>query len=127
MLIEILRFEAETAALAVATTVHLAMLLLRMHRNPDGRRHDTLLLPSLVFAATPWLFPTVGGIAAGIAAHLVWFIACERLVPRPSVPAVVPAAVSTAPRPVPAPTTPSSSASPPCRRSRSARSETGRP
>lgn len=102
MLIELLSIEAETAALAVATTVHLAMLLLRMHRNPDGRRHDTLLLPSLVFAATPWLFSSFGGIAAGLAAHLVWFIACERLVPRPAVPATVPAAVPTAPRQAPA-------------------------
>ena len=100
MLIEILGIETTTAFLAIATTVHLALLLLRMHRNPAGRRHDALLLPSLVFAVTPWLFPTVGGVAAGIATHLMWFIACERLVPRPPAPAAVVPAV---PRPVPAP------------------------
>lgn len=95
MLIEMLSVETATAVLAVATTVHFAMLLLRMHRNPAGRRHDALLLPSLVFATTPWLFPSVGGVAAGIAVHLVWFAACERLVPRPPVP--VPAPVTAAP------------------------------
>ena len=94
---ELLRVETSAAAMAVATTVHLSLLLLRMHRSPAGRRYDALLLPSAVLAITPWLFPIVGGVAAGIAAHLAWFVACERLVPRPPVP--VPAPVPAQPRP----------------------------
>ena len=97
-MIQILNIETSTPFLAVATTVHLAMLLLRMHRNPAGRRYDALLLPAAVFAITPWLFPTAGGVAARIAAHLAWFVACDRLVPRPPAP-VHQAAASPPPRP----------------------------
>ena len=101
MMMEILSIETSTSFLAVVTTFHVALLLLRLYRNPAGRRHGPLLVPSAVLAVTPWLFPIVGGIAAGIAAHLVWFVACERLVPRPPVPA--PAPVETRPIPVPRP------------------------
>lgn len=69
------------SVLAVATTVHLAALLLRMHRNPPGRRYDALLLPAIVLAATPWMFASIAGIGVGLAAHLAWFTVCERMVP----------------------------------------------
>lgn len=32
------------SVLVAATTAHLALLLLRRHRNPPGARHDVLLL-----------------------------------------------------------------------------------
>lgn len=65
----------------MATTLHVAVLLLRAHRNQQGRRYDLLLLPSAAFVATPWLFPTAVGLVGWLAAHLVWFMACDRLVP----------------------------------------------
>ena len=99
MMMEILSIETSTSFLAVVTTFHVALLLLRLYRNPAGRRHGPLLVPSAVLAVTPWLFPIVGGIAAGIAAHLAWFVACERLVPRPPAPAPAPVE----PRPIPLP------------------------
>ncbi len=73
-----------TSVLAVATTLHIAVLLLRAHRNPSGRRYDLLLLPSVVFAATPWLFPSALGLIVGLIIHCAWFVACDRLVPMPA-------------------------------------------
>ncbi len=70
-----------TPILALATTVHAAILLLRAHRNPADLRYAALLLPSVVLTASPWWLPTPAGILAGIALHLVWFTACERWLP----------------------------------------------
>jgi ferredoxin-NADP reductase len=36
---------------------------------------------SLLFAATPWLFPSGVGLAVGLLAHIVWFTACEWVAP----------------------------------------------
>ncbi len=74
-----LHMAVSSSAVAVATTVHLAVLLLRAHRNPPGRRFDILLAPSLMLAATPWLMPTTFGLAVGLALQLGWFCVCERL------------------------------------------------
>lgn len=97
-MIEMLAATAGTSVLAVASTVHLALLLLRHHRNPSGVRHDLLLVPSLVLCATPWMFSSVLGLAVGFAVHLGWFVACELLT-------VGHAAVPTAPASTPAPST----------------------
>lgn len=72
--------------LAFATTVHAAMLVLRLHR---GRMPRVLLLalPSLALSAAPWAMPTTGGVLASLAVHLVWFVACEWLAPPPAAPA----------------------------------------
>ena len=67
-----------SSVLAFVTTIHAAMVVLRLHR---GRLPGVLLLalPSLAFAATPWILATTTGLAIGLAAHLAWFVACERL------------------------------------------------
>jgi len=77
--------------LAFATTVHAAMLVLRLHRGAPPRVL-LLALPSLALAATPWALPTPGGVLAGLAAHLAWFMACEWLAPPPREAAPPPAA-----------------------------------
>ena len=66
--------------LAFVTTVHAAMLMLRLHRG-TAPRVLLLAIPSLALTTTPWLLPTVPGIAAGLAVHLAWFAACEWLAP----------------------------------------------
>lgn len=71
-----------TPVLALATTVHAAVLLLRTHRNPVDLRHAVLLLPSVVLTASPWWLPSPAGIVTGIALHLIWFSVCERWLPQ---------------------------------------------
>ncbi len=98
---ELLATPAGPAALALASTVHLALLLLRSHRNPDGTRHQVLLVPNLVMCATPWMFPSGLGIGIGFAIHIAWFVACETLVVgREALPSAT-AATPPAPRPAP--------------------------
>ena len=89
MFIEILTQQLPASSLAVATTIHLAMFLLRLHRSADGTRNSALLLPSVVFSATPWFLPGWGGLAFGFVLHWLWFVACENLIRVP-----VPAASS---------------------------------
>jgi len=77
-----------TSALAVVTTVHLAIMVLRKHRTQAGI-FPWAVLPSLVLCASPWLFPTVAGLSAGVAVHVIWFAVCERFLPTsPSAPEV---------------------------------------
>lgn len=82
---------APTSALAFATTVHLGLVVLRKHRLPAGV-FPWALLPSLVFCATPWLFTSIPELGAGMALHVVWFMACEKLL----LPAELPARDSNA-------------------------------
>ncbi|HET8775573.1 MAG TPA: 2Fe-2S iron-sulfur cluster-binding protein [Thermoanaerobaculia bacterium] len=72
---------AETSVLAFVTTLHCAVLLLRHYQSSQAAR--LAVLPSLFFAATPWFLSTFSWLAIGIAAHLAWFVACERLLPQP--------------------------------------------
>lgn len=81
---EILTTTVSASVLAVATTIHLAAVLLRAHNNPVGRKYDLLLLPGVIMAGTPWLLPTVAGLAAGGILHAAWLFACARLVPEPA-------------------------------------------
>jgi len=87
---------APVSALAFVTTIHLAMASLRHHRRPAGARVNALALVSVLLAATPWLFPTPLGLGLGLLAHLVWFIACEKLAPPAA--GVRPSAASAGPR-----------------------------
>ena len=82
MITDVLTTPVNTPVLALVTTVHAAILLLRSHRNPTDLRHAALLLPSIVLTASPWWFPTPAGILSGIALHLIWFAACERWLPQ---------------------------------------------
>jgi ferredoxin-NADP reductase len=70
-----------SSVLGFVTTIHLALASLRNHRSVTRAPLSSLAAVSLLFAATPWLFPSPIGIAFGLLAHLAWFIACERLVP----------------------------------------------
>ncbi len=88
---------ASVPVLAMITTFHLSFLLLLHHRSGSSSRLSGLLLPSVAFAAAPWVLPTTVWLAVGLAAHLAWFVACDKLVPKPAPPARSP---ETAPRPV---------------------------
>jgi len=72
-----------SSALAFVTSIHLGFVVLRKHRLPPGVI-PWALLPSLFFCAAPWLFPPMGAVAAGLAIHLAWFVACEKLIPVPA-------------------------------------------
>jgi ferredoxin-NADP reductase len=74
-----------TSVLALATTVHVALLLLRQHRSFPARAFAPLLLPSLAFSAQPWVLPSADWVLTTIAVHLVWFLACEALLRAPAV------------------------------------------
>ncbi len=98
---------ASSPVLAVVSTVHLSLLLLRQHRSVHSFASTTLLLPSLVLAGQPWVLSSAVWLVAGLALHLTWFAACEKLLPRP-VPARAPAPTGPGPaaatHPVGAPT-----------------------
>ena len=70
-----------SSALAFLSTLHVSLALLRRERSKARGGPGSLLLPSFAFAAAPWLLPTPGGLALGFAAHLLWFLACERFSP----------------------------------------------
>ena len=70
-----------TSALAFVSTLHIALALLRKERLPPRRSARALLIPSFALAASPWLLPTPAGLVLGIAAHLAWFVACEKWIP----------------------------------------------
>jgi ferredoxin-NADP reductase len=72
---------APSSVLGFVTTIHLGLASLRNHRQ--AAPVSSLAVVSLLFAATPWIFPSAIGIGFGLAAHLSWFIVCEVLVPRP--------------------------------------------
>ena len=86
-----------SSVLALGTTVHLALTALRHHRRPGPGAFSALTLISLSLAATPWLFQTAVGLAAGLAMHAAWFWACERFAPPKTATEAKPA--SPAPRP----------------------------
>jgi ferredoxin-NADP reductase len=69
-----------TSVLGFVTTVHAAMVALRKERTATSAL-PLVLLVSFALTATPWLFQTPVGIAAGLGLHLVWFVSCEKLLP----------------------------------------------
>lgn len=77
-----LTIPASSAILAVASTVHFALAMLRRHRSWPNR-FSPYALPGFVLALLPWVFPTPDGLAALLIAHLLWFGACERAFPPP--------------------------------------------
>ena len=70
----------DSALPASLTTLHLAMAIVRRHRA-GGRLFNPFVLPSFVFAATPWLLTTPLALAVSTAAHVVWFAVCEFMAP----------------------------------------------
>ncbi|HEY3380890.1 MAG TPA: iron-sulfur cluster-binding domain-containing protein [Vicinamibacterales bacterium] len=69
-----------SSVLAFVTTIHAGLLVLRLHRTPAPAVW-LIALPSLALAAAPWTLSTPAGLAAGLATHLLWFVACEKLIP----------------------------------------------
>jgi ferredoxin-NADP reductase len=102
-----LQAAAPASVLAFATTVHVAFLVLRQHRSVHSLGSATVLLPSVALAATPWFWPAQIWLLVGLAVHLAWFGACERLLPAPArrdqravrAPAVTAPAAALAPAP----------------------------
>ena len=72
-----------TSILAFITTVHAAMVVLRIQRSAPG--FPWAVLPSVGFTVATWLFPSPVGLAAALGTHLLWFVACEKLMPMPQV------------------------------------------
>ena len=93
--------------LAFATTVHLALVVLRSHRTGGGAPRHFVSAISFLFAASPWLMPSLLGLTTGFLAHVGWFVACEWLLTGPvAALAPAPASRSTAVSPAPAPARP---------------------
>lgn len=103
-----------SSVLAFVTTFHLAMGVLRTHRTPGTGFFGFVTGISLLLAGSPWLMPSPIGLAVGLATHLAWFVACERLLPvSVSAPVRTPAPPAPAtPRPVIAAPAPRSAAAP---------------
>jgi hypothetical protein len=100
---------APASVLALVTTIHVAMLVLRKYRSAPASAIHLSILPSIAFAASPWLFPALPQIAVGLAAHTAWFVACEKLLPVPVAAVAAPSAArsparsaASAPKPAPA-------------------------
>ena len=73
---------ASSATVAVVSTIHIALALLRRHRSWP-RSFSVLALPGFAFGAFPWLFPQPAALGLFLFGHLVWFVACERAYPPP--------------------------------------------
>lgn len=75
---------AAPSILAFATTLHLALVVLRTHRTSRGASLYFVTAISILFAMSPWMMPAPAGLVAGFAAHIAWFIACEKLLITPA-------------------------------------------
>lgn len=75
--------------LSAATTLHLALAALVNHRHSGGRFVSALALVSALLGGAPWMFPSLGGVAAGIVVHGFWLITLRFVAspPRDTVPA----------------------------------------
>ena len=74
---------AAPSILAFATTLHLALAVLRIHRTSRGGVFYFVIAISLLFTASPWLLDAPVGLVIGFATHLAWFVACEKLMIAP--------------------------------------------
>jgi ferredoxin-NADP reductase len=63
-----------------------ALLMLRRYRGVATLGQAGVLLPSLALTVMPWLFPDLRWIALGLGVHLLWFVACEKLLPKQPAP-----------------------------------------
>ncbi len=84
--LSILGAHIPTEALALVATVHLALGILRRHRSAPGKGLSLLPAPGVVLAVLPWPHPTLLLTAAGLLVRAAFWIACEKLLPRPSAP-----------------------------------------
>jgi len=80
-----LTLTAPASVLAFVTTIHIALLALRQARGASPRwLLPPMLLASVAWSATPWVFSSFAAVALGLAGHVAWFVACEQLARRPS-------------------------------------------
>jgi ferredoxin-NADP reductase len=73
---------APASALAFVTTLHVALTILRKHRTYSKGRPGLALLPSVLFCASPWFLSEPAWLAGAFAAHLAWFLVCEKALER---------------------------------------------
>jgi ferredoxin-NADP reductase len=73
----------DSAIPASLTAAHLAIAALRHHRARTSWVNP-FVLPSFLFAATPWIWPSALGLAVSLCAHAAWIVLCEVLAPPPA-------------------------------------------
>lgn len=66
-----------SSVLAIVTTVHLLLLVVRRHRSQPVGGQTIILLPAAAFSVLVWVAVTPAWIVVGLAAHLAWFGWCE--------------------------------------------------
>jgi ferredoxin-NADP reductase len=101
---------APSSVLAVVTTLHLALGLVRRHRTPLAARGAIFMAVSFLFAGSAWIFPSYRDLALSAAGHIAWFLATGFLGGRPR--PALPASRTPAARVASAPTAPSRPAPP---------------
>lgn len=72
-----------SSALAIATTVHLSMFVVRRHRSRPSGAGIIILLPAIALGGFVWIYPQTAWVAAGLGLHLAWFFYCENQFPAP--------------------------------------------
>jgi ferredoxin-NADP reductase len=92
---------AGASLLAFVTTIHCALTVLRKHRSHPKGKATLILVPSLAFAVSPWFLSAYLWLGVVLATHVLWFVACEKLVPpiAPARAAAAPSAPSREARP----------------------------
>jgi ferredoxin-NADP reductase len=70
-----------SSVLAFATTIHLGLAVLRNHRSAAAGPVGPLAIVSFLLSGLPWIFPSVPGLAAGLALHAIWYLGCEQFWP----------------------------------------------
>lgn len=72
---------AGTSLLAFVTTLHCALTVLRKYRSHPKGKAGLILVPSLAFAVSPWFLSSYLWLGVIFATHVLWFVACEKLLP----------------------------------------------
>ena len=70
----------DSAIPASLTAIHLAIAAFRHHRARSSFV-NAFVLPSFLFAATPWIWPSALALGLSLCAHLAWVVLCEILAP----------------------------------------------
>jgi ferredoxin-NADP reductase len=66
---------APSSVLAFVTTVHIVLVVVRLHRRPSTRPFGVAAVASLLFVGSPWLLTSAAGLGLGLVVHLAWFVA----------------------------------------------------
>lgn len=68
-----------SSVLALVTTLHFGLAMLRNHRSRPSGGLSAFTVVSLVWSVAPWVLPSLTGLGLGLALHAVWFAACDTL------------------------------------------------